>query len=431
MITAILIASAVAVLATGAAILYTYRKPKPIEVPYTFFSGINGADDFWKIYVANTHPAYKGYRWTDNNAWLEWDSIKLAPTIYCDKPMEYMKNARVDEDGFLWSWGTSREWPDGRDHYDQLPRYINAMYNYYCWTRNETWLREVWPKAVSIMKFVRGRSDPLFATPSAPDNYMDQIKCNKYDAWINAAVYTAIQNMIELCPLMGEDPEPFRRWEASFPVAFDSIFWTGTRYAGWNDGTRHDCGYAFISLEALVRGLGNQDKANRILNWLDNNLDIYHYVFAPRTNSIPIPDWDWDPWSDPPEGRAKYGTIMQNGGSFMWFTYYDVMARLKYQDANRAYERLQGLLRRFLGDSQRMTLNESRLYTDRGESITEIGTSQGPENGIAIMSLLYGFMGVKVDTTDGIKQRPKLPSGVPVLRARVMYSGREVVIVAS
>jgi hypothetical protein len=76
------------------------------------------------------------------------------------------------------------------------------------------------------------------------------------------------------------------------------------RYAGFNDGVKHDSGYTFLNLEILARGLGNQDKANKIFAWLDSDSDIYHYEFAPRTNSYNIPDSDWDGWSDPPESAG-------------------------------------------------------------------------------------------------------------------------------
>jgi len=392
------------------------------------FICLPGLNELWLIYGVDEHPTINGYLYTPNPAWAEWDSIKLAWTSYRDVPMEHLTKYTVYNSGFASSWGfDSPTWPSGGAHYDQLPRIINATYNYFVWSGDFDFLHDMYPKLKLILDYMISHSeDGLFVTPCpSPSNYMDQIRFCHKDAWINAALYTSIKNMAEIEEFIGgNDSTYYRKLEKQFHEDYNEAFWdqyTG-RYIGWinSDGARHDYGFPFISLEALYRGLGDYYKAYRIFYWIESNERyLYYYKIAPRTNMNTINEKDWDDWSGPVRPR-----MFQNGGTLMWFAYYDIMARLKYTSKKDAFEKLIMLVKRLNSDSEKLTFN-NRNYTDFGESITEIGTNQGPENGIALLPFLYGFMGITADTS-GIHIKPNLPKGVGYMGARkINYMGEE------
>lgn len=46
---------------------------------------------------------------------------------------------------------------------------------------------------------------------------------------------------------------------------------------------------------------------------------------------------DWDGWCDPTEGRKPYGGLVESGGTFVWMTYYDMMARLQFNYTDQTF----------------------------------------------------------------------------------------------
>lgn len=425
------------------------------------------ANDYWSIYgLAEGTADVNGKRFGDNPAWAEWDSLKFAWTNYGGyraHAMDTLKAFKINgyggttgaqANGYVWSWSdVSEYWPDdnayhggvGSYHFDQIARFVNAIYNHYMWTRDAAYLSTMLPKAEFVtdqylLSAMQGASGVLIVPGAAnngtsaarPSTYMDQIKSGYKDAWINASFYTALLNMAELEDVNGNTAkrDSYQALADAFPARYDTAFWSGTtnRYAAWRDsaGTAHDIGSTYVNLEALARGLGSTDKANRVFDWLygpaqataagahTGSTDPYQLVVAPRMNTVGIGGTDWDGWSDPSSGKKAYGSILEDGGAALWLNYYDVMARLRYSGADDAFEPFNRMLTRFATDSHKLTFNSSggRYHNDFNEDLVELGTNEPfPESGIAALPFLYGFMGVNANK-NGLAIKPDLPAAL-------------------
>ncbi|CAF1960795.1 unnamed protein product [Rotaria magnacalcarata] len=410
----------------------------------------------------------------DNPAWAEWDSLKFSwndrnsyrdhgKTTLFRFPIIGINGTEGEmSDGFLWSWIDSERWPDARGshghvasyHFDQLPRFTAAIYQYYVWTGDRIFLQSILPRAELVVNFLISNMNGSAGIPintindgisenSRPSTYMDQVKSGWKDAWIALTFYTALNNIAALESVVGNETnrEFYQSLADKLNSAFDDIFWNETtgRYAGWVDrnGNQHDSGYVYINLEAIARGLGNRSKADRIFDWLsrpadpiligphNGSTDVYHNIVAPRTTTENVRQSDWDGWSDPDEGRRPYGGLVESGGTMMWLTYYDVMARLRFNYTDEAFNILNNMLERVDNDSNCLTFNyeKGRIRDDFGEDFVQIGSNfPFPESGIAAISFLHGFVGVTAQI-DGLKICPQLPSSLDFIQAQVNYIG--------
>ncbi|MEQ7006681.1 hypothetical protein ABN028_10775 [Actinopolymorpha sp. B17G11] len=439
------------------------------------------ANQFWTVYgLGEGGPEAPGSPLGANSAWTEWDARKFAWTDqrgHRDRGMERLLTLPINgsngvtgkqPDGFPWSWADLETWPDTNDrhggvgsyHFDQIPRFINATYDYYVWTRDEEFLARALPRAELIMERyvlpVLGGDDGIWTIPlstndgvadrSRPSTYFDQLRSGHQDAWVNAAAYTALLDMARLERLAGK-PDQAARYAAlaeAFPAKYDKAFWNNASgmYAGWRDaeGNLHDSGYLHVNLEALARGLGDPERARSVFSAMaapadpiafgphTGSTDVYQNVVAPRTTTGNPPDSDWDGWSDPAQGRKPYGDTVQHGGTVLWLSYYDVMARLRHQDADHAYARFVAMLDRMAADSHCLTFDApNRLYNDFGESLVQVGSNiPFPESGIAALPLLEGFAGVEA-TPAGLQATPNLPSALVDARvSQIDYAGQSV-----
>ncbi|CAF1221858.1 unnamed protein product [Rotaria sp. Silwood1] len=424
---------------------------------------------FWSIYgnceeKLDTNDNCFG----DNPTWAEWDALKFSwnnrnhsKIILFQFPINGINGTKGElSDGFIWSWLDSERWPDARGshgsiasyHFDQLPRFITAIYQYYVWTHDRIFLQSILSRAELVMNFLIVNMNGSLGIPiimindgvsenSRPSTYMDQVKSGWKDAWIALTFYTALNNMAELENVLGnkKQSELYQSLVDNFSYVFDETFWNETtgRYVGWIDknGNQHDNGYVFINLEALTRGLGNRTKADRIFDWLlqpadpiligphNGSTDVYHNVVAPRTTTENVIQSDWDGWSDPTEGRRPYGGLVESGGTMMWLTYYDVMARLRFNYTDEAFKVLTSMLERVDNDSNCLTFNyeKGRIRDDFGEDFVQIGSNfPFPESGIAVVSFLHGFVGV-IAKTDGLHICPQLPSLLDFVQVQINY----------
>lgn len=392
----------------------------------------------------------------------EWNSLKMcwtnhSPAWYAQmqsylmpyNPPSNTSGVRLDSNGMLWQDVNSRIWFDLQYHYDQQARYICAVYNYYIWRRDNNFLLAVLPTAEKVMDYMwnylsAGNGYLVFPGASSglpnagvPTTWMDCLRTGYISAWENETMYTALMNMSELEAFARNTTKRdlYKNMAAVWATNFDNNLWNSAtnRYMGWkdSDGGIHDAGYTFINTEALARGLGDTSKAHLIFDWLDNSraepiaggvhygsTDIYQCVVAPRANTSRVPDSDWDPWSVSTSLRNnvyKYGLIVQDGGTCLFMNYYDVMARLKWLDADNAYDKLVKMLYRCAGDqwflgfgTNRKDTSQLRTTNDYGENCWEL-PNDGIESGISGLSMLYGFMGVQAKA-NGLNISPKLPS---------------------
>ncbi|CAF1261946.1 unnamed protein product [Adineta ricciae] len=428
---------------------------------------------FWSIYGTceekldtNDNP------FGDNPAWAEWDAIKFSwnnHNGYRDHAQATLSRFPINgidgtignmSDGFIWSWMDSERWPDARGshgsiasyHFDQLPRFPAAVYQYYAWTRNRTFLQTILPRVEFVMTYLLVNMNGSYGIPinrvndgtpeaSRPSTYMDQVKSGWKDTWVTMTFYTALTSMVELEKVVGNYNQMkfYQTLVNNFGEIFDGAFWNESlgRYVGWVDrnGYQHDSGYVFINLEALARGLGNRTKADRIFQWLsepadpigigphNGSTDVYHNVLAARTTTKNVAQPDWDGWSDPDEGRRPYGGLVESGGTMIWLTYYDIMARLRFNHTDEAFAILTRMLDRVDNDSHCLTFNyeKGRPQDDFGEDFVQIGSNfPFPESGIAVVAFLHGFVGVQAKT-DGLYICPQLPSSLDFVQAQVDY----------
>lgn len=438
---------------------------------------------FWSIYgncdeKLDTNDNCFG----DNPTWAEWDALKFSwdnRNGYRDHgkatllrfPINGINGTKGElSDGYIWSWIDSERWPDARGshgqiasfHFDQLPRFIAAIYQYYVWTGDRLFLDSIIMRAELVMNFLIVNMNGSSGIPinmindgisetSRPSTYMDQVKSGWKDAWITVTFYTALNNMAELENVLGNEKQrEFYQVLANKLIdLFDTTFWNEStgRYVGWIDknGIQHDSGYVFINLEALARGLGDHTKAKRIFDWLTQPADpiligphngstnVYHNVVAPRTTTENVAQLDWDGWSDPDEGRRPYGGLVESGGTMIWLTYYDIMARLRFNYTDDAFNLLSTMLERIDNDSHCLTFNyeKGRIRDDFREDFVQLGSNfPFPESGIAAVSFLHGFVGV-TSKTDRLQICPQLPSVLNFVQANVNYFGVSLTIVVS
>ncbi|MCY1020828.1 hypothetical protein [Pyxidicoccus sp. MSG2] len=422
-----------------------------------------------------------------NTAWNEWDALKLSWTNINGGRTAvagFLRGSRVNgvtteangtltsgarERGFVWSWAINERWPDtcsqadyprcfaahgteGSFHFDQVPAYINGIHLLYVWTRDTAFLQEMLPRAEVVMDEyllgVMGGSTGVAVIPGnantgtssgRPSTYLDQIRSGHKDTWVNASFYTALLSMGDLEEAAGNTSKAssYRTRAASFRAHFHDAFWTGTRYAGWRDvnGALHDAGYTHVNLMALTRGLASVSEADSIIEWLDGpvtatvggvrvgSTSTYQNVFAPRTNTSPVPAADWDEWSNPSNisGPLPYGAGIGDGGTMLWLAYYDVMGRLRYRHADEAFARYQAMLTQMSRDTARLTYcfpewvwcnGTGRYENDFHERHGEVATNGPfPESGLSVLPLLHGFMGVGANL-QGLRVAPELPSSL-------------------
>ena len=198
------------------------------------------------------------------------------------------------------------------------------------------------------------------------NNYWDIFPFGHKDAFATIQLYPAILMLADAerrfggeIPGVGEetpfDPAYLEELAAKMKTKFNDLFWvpeTG-RFAGWidADGVVRDYGFTSLNAEAIHYGIASEEHARTILDWLNGDriiegdinqgADIYHLRFAPRCTTKFNPDcWFWMYGPPPGEGRDNR---VQEGGSVLGFSYFDVMARLKTRGADDAWKRMQDI----------------------------------------------------------------------------------------
>lgn len=445
---------------------------------------------FWQIYgLSEGQDGING--WDDGPLhpsvfWFEWNMMKLAWNGHSEKMQRWQRDLLLGQkinglnavneqaDGFLWPEPSNPRWFGLQYHFDHIPRFIIGAYLYYVWSGDREFLTAVMPMLRAVMGYMWNGMKLSHGIAICPGNntglpntgevttYMDCIRSGYIDGWTNTAVYTALQNMAEL-EAISDNSVMAQRYEKaakSLAVEFDKQLWNShtKRYAGWRDIKRklHDCGYTYINIEALARGLGDADKARSIFNWLDTgkaqpvwkgghigSTDIYQLVVAPRANTIRIPNEEWDPFSHVnrnAQGKDyvyAYGGLVEDGGTMLWMNYYDVLARLRWLDADHAYTKLTDMLYRCANDTRFLSFgrkgsNNWRSFDDFGEHFLALGTNYDfPESGLAAVSMLQGFMGVSADVK-GLFVQPNLPRAlISAQCSGVRFRGQDYTITVS
>ena len=427
-------------------------------------------NDFWTLQGLGQATQGIKANWSallGSSDWYEWNSLKINWTDdLADKAAQrdLMLHANItglnaqgaQAAGYVWPSNGSEFWLCPSPHFDQMPRFVCAVYNDYLWSRDGAFLRKMQPKTEAVMGYMADTMHGRDGLPACPGvytglpnrgpnvTYMDCYREGGRVTWIAEGYYTALQDMAAMETALGHRTQAaaYAAQARHFPAQFQAQLWnpqTG-RYAGWKDsaGVLHDYGFTYLNLEALARGLGGPSEAGSIFDWLDmgtaqpaamgghrGSTDIYQCVVAPRTNTRGLTDADWDFWSVSKSLRTStmgYGALVEDGGAMLWVNYYDVLARLRWLDADSAWRKFADMLFRVQGDPLRFSESVLHPTNVHGENYLEVGPADGPENGLSGTLPLYGFMGIQPGL-DGLYCTPNLPSSLLSLTSHDIHYG--------
>ncbi|MEP0841316.1 MAG: hypothetical protein HRF43_01235, partial [Phycisphaerae bacterium] len=290
--------------------------------------------------------------------------------------------------------------------------------------------------------------------PSMPSTYYDLVRSGYKDAFVNNRYLAALEAMIGLELAAGDAGRADRLSEqlGKARTAYHKTFWnpaTG-RYAGWvdNHGRMWDYGEVAVNLEAIVRGAATPQAARSILDWVGGRRavegdtskgpDIYHWRFAPRKNTRgyetagELNHW-WGGWfydfRPDRNGRGNFGNQEENGGTNLFISYYDVMARLAVNGPDDAWERFYAGERSLLREYHRDLFHRPPPEDpDRPGERYQAYVLSLPECGLPVTAVLYGFLGLEPDG-DVLGIRPRLPAAVDRLGVgEIEFRGREYAI---
>ena len=257
-------------------------------------------------------------------------------------------------------------------------------------------------------------------------NLWDILPFGGKDAFSNIYFYASVKAMAQLEKIFGNTAESDRLVALSKKIKteFNNTFWDESkgRYIGCVDlkGKKHDYGFVFVNLEALYYNLGDSIKARKIYKWLARESTssgtadaLTRWSFAPRTTTIENNDWhngffwskDW-----------TFDKQLQNGGAWIYMSFYDIAVRSRYLSAASGYNRLIRILKRYsrkdrlMGGSP-MIEGENVQGGENGAGAVGAGYNEFPEAGLVPCSFLYGILGIEPDAF-GLVIKPKIPSSM-------------------
>jgi len=209
-------------------------------------------------------------------------------------------------------------------------------------------------------------------------------------------------------------------------------------------GTILDYGHVVWNTEAVMAGLGTASQQKSIMDWVTGKRtvagdtsfgdDIYAYEFAPRTTTRSnITDYGFY--------AMTYGWSkdVQDGGTVMWASYYDLMARIKVYGGDSAYDRLKGIYAWY----QKVRAVDSKgtdfyfdYYLLNGDgtakyTLQQSGVSRGAmgldreffENCILPTAVPYGLFGMDGSKYNVISYTNNLPSDLGYLQIDNVLTG--------
>lgn len=273
-------------------------------------------------------------------------------------------------------------------------------------------------------------------------NYYDLLPFGHRDAYGTAYYLGAVKAMAKIEEYVedqgGLGLPPPEKSAATLTALADGIrdsvnayFWNAEtgRFVGTVDvtDTPHDYGFTLVNLEGLYYGFGTPSQRTQVYDWLDGHrtvsgdtsqgADIYAWRFAPRASTLK--NSDYYNWLWPNSARSRpFGDQVQDGGSALYLSYYDIMNRLEVRNADNAWERLSDIAAWF--DEVEAEGGYLEYYRDRPGTVQgDILNGEG-EGGLGLhfefvestlvpVTFLHGFLGV--DTAPGrLVIAPRLPT---------------------
>lgn len=393
-------------------------------------------------------PDEGGMLMIGSTIWAHWNSMKIS---WLDEPeaKNYFETTvntyPQDERGLMGVSPGSFYHLDHSKHYVTPSIFISGMAHWFLMHRDEPFLQTrdrktgtvLLDKVRKAMGFLLddldGRSglvtirDPDHdGSPNGkPGNYWDVWRFGYKSAYDNLLFYQALDWMARMETALGnrDQAETYQSLRSLVKQRFNETFWneeTG-RFIGWEDinGSRQDYGFTWVNLEAVACGIADDQKARRILEWLDGERivygdtsvrdDIYYWRVAPRANTVSAetnPAY-WDTWTMQvgPGTQGEYGGQIQNGGHIFYVSYYDLMSRLRTKGIDDAMRRMNVILDEFHKDQLRRKPG-NRLGSTHVEGILR----EFPESGLVPLFFITGILGLESDA-DGLRIAPALPNG--------------------
>jgi hypothetical protein len=275
------------------------------------------------------------------------------------------------------------------------------------------------------------------------NNYWDLLPFGGHDFQATLYLFHALGRMADLereadalAPALDPagrfDPNALRALAATVRERSAARFWnpdTG-RFVGWidADGRAHDMGLTTLNTEAIHYGLATEAQARSILDWLDGRravagdtstgADLYRWRFAPRaTTRRNVETYVWA-WSAPES--VPWGDQVQDGGAVLGWSYFDLMARLRVDGPDGAWDRLRAILDWF-GEVQAEG-GYRAYYAKPGRGRLQGGGTPGGlgldaeffESLLVPQFVVDGFLGLR-PVPGGMRLRPRLPRDWPGL----------------
>ena len=137
-------------------------------------------------------------------------------------------------------------------------------------------------------------------------------------------------------------------------------------------GEQFDLGFLAFNLEAVAAGVATPQQAQEILSWADGSreimgddstgADLYTFECAPRFNTVNNDYWFYCGVAT--DQNYPFTQQVQNGGSCLWISYYDLMARFKTQGMESFSERMEQIISWYSDVSAAYTDAVEKGYTN-------------------------------------------------------------------
>jgi hypothetical protein len=349
--------------------------------------------------------------------------------------------------------------------------FIRGCNDYFLWSLNYTFLRDQVGRLRSAMRFMmhefdtrnrkciyttwpghEGRSGVRYADAKKivipgegiGSNYWDLLPFGGEDALATIYYYDTLLDLANLEEQIAAhpewnidmgadafDPADLRRHAQEVRTYGTKRFWnekTGRFGTVDLDGQMHDYGWTFLNNEAIYYDFVTPEQARSIRDWISGRRsvagdtsqgpDIYHWRFGPRTSTLRNLDYYFWGWLNPES--IPFGSQVQDGGGVLGFSYHDLMARLRVDGPDDAWQRLKEMLAWF--DETQAAGGYRAYYSDPARGTMQGGNVPGGlgldkeffESILVPQVMLYGFMGFR-PTVDGCEIAPRLPAGWPSL----------------
>lgn len=438
------------------------------------YFGFDSGNPDYEATTGMTHSMITMHRHPDWNGPIKSIRIVLAPG---ESDVEF------EIDSFFTVYDTR--------HTINNPIYILASWEYFRWTRDVPFLREMANRmrialryqlttmGGSEHKFIRNRwvghdglpgftinedgTKTIHHGRGIGSNYWDLLPFGWDDLYATNQYHASLLAMAEMekavrdhpewnVPLgaLATEPEDLRAHAAEVKSTANEKFWnseTGRFNAVVDqDGQTHDYGFTYLNLDAIWYGLASDAHAASIMEWLNggrvvegdtsSGADIYHWRFGPRATTKRNVEWYAFVWHGPES--IPWGGQVQDGGAVLGFTFYDVMARIKILGPDNAWQRLQEILNWEKEVWEQGGYREYYKDGKRGTTLQGGGTAGGLgidhefyESSLLPAVMVQGFLGLQPGAV-GLTIAPRLPEGVPSLGiSGLLYAGCRMDIQAS